>query len=176
MSGWDDLILVGRIVRTHGLRGDLVVDPLTDFVEQRFVPGASFRTRAPEGERDVTIDAVRIQQERPVIRFAGVATIEAAESLIGWELRVPEATLVPLEPGVYYHHQLVGCVVETTTGEPVGTVVRVEGGSGASVLVADGARGEVLIPLATAICVTIDVGAHRIVVQPPDGLLDVNVR
>ena len=72
---------------------------------------------------------------------------------------MPEETLQPLEPGAYYEHQLVGCAVETAGGDAVGTVVRVDGGAGGSRLVVDGARGEVLIPLAVDICVEIDVAA-----------------
>jgi 16S rRNA processing protein RimM len=76
---------------------------------------------------------------------------------------------------MYYQHQLVGCVVETAPQTEVGRVVRVDGGSAGSLLVVDGTRGEVLIPLAAAICVEIDVEGRRIRIEPPDGLLDLNV-
>jgi 16S rRNA processing protein RimM len=75
---------------------------------------------------------------------------------------------------MYYHHQLIGCTVETMDGDRVGDVVRVAGGAAGSVLEVDGPRGEVLIPLAVEICVEIDVGLKRIRINPPDGLLDVN--
>jgi 16S rRNA processing protein RimM len=75
---------------------------------------------------------------------------------------------------LFYHHDLVGCDVETRSGQRVGRVTAVEGTTAGSRLVVGGARGEILIPLAAAICTTIDVAAKRIVVEPPDGLLELN--
>jgi 16S rRNA processing protein RimM len=68
----------------------------------------------------------------------------------------------------------VGCAVQTAEGATVGTVVRVESGAGGSRLVVDGARGEILVPLAVDICVEVDVAGRRIRIQPPDGLLGLN--
>jgi 16S rRNA processing protein RimM len=99
-----------------------------------------------------------------------------AEALAGLELRVPPGELEPLPPGMYYRHDLVGCRVETTGGETVGEVTAVEGDMASSRLVLRTASGEVLIPVAEAICVNIDTAARRIVIDPPDGLLDVNRR
>jgi 16S rRNA processing protein RimM len=171
---WDDLVLVGRVARPHGLRGEVVVNPETDFVEERFQVGAALHTRGEAGDETLRIATMRLQGGRPVIGFEGFARIEDVERLAGQELRVPEDRLRALEPGHYYHHQLAGCQVETTSGEVVGSVHRVEGGAGGSRLVIEGARGEVLIPLATEICVDIDVEAKRIRIDPPDGLLDLN--
>jgi 16S rRNA processing protein RimM len=174
MADWDDMALVGRIVKTHGLRGDVVVHPETDFVEERFRAGASLWTRSAAGDEQLTIGTARVQGGRPVIGFEGVSSIDQAEALIGRELRVPEDTLQPLGEGTYYLHQLEGCRVVTTGGEDVGTVAKVEGGVGGSRLVIEGTRGEILIPLASEICVEIDVAAKRIVIEPPEGLLDLN--
>ena len=110
-----------------------------------------------------------------MIDFEGFERVEDVERLAGVELRVPEEELTALEPGLFYHHQLVGCVVEMPDGAVVGTVSRIEGGLGGSRLVVDGRRGEILVPLATEICVDIDVGAKRIRIEPPEGLLDLNV-
>ena len=98
-----------------------------------------------------------MQNGRPVVGFEGFSSIEDVERLAGLDLRVPEEELQPLEPGMYYHHQLIGCAVETVAGERVGDVVRVDGGAAGSLLVVDGPRGEVLVPLAAEICVEIDV-------------------
>ena len=174
LADWDEMAVVGRIVRPHGLRGDVVVHPETDFIEERFRPGASFWTRSARGDEQLTIGTARVQSGRPVLGFDGVSTIEQAESLVGLELRVPEGTLQPLGEGMYYLHQLAGCVVSTTGGARVGTVAKVDGGIGSSRLVIEGERGEILIPLASEICVEIDVERKRIVIEPPDGLLDLN--
>ena len=173
---WDDLILVGRVTRTHGIRGHVVVAAETDFVEARFRAGARFHTRVGDREETLTLTAARIQNGRPIVLFEGCTRIEDVERLIGCELRVPESALQPLDPGVYYEHQLVGCGVETVGGETVGTVARVQGGAAGSLLVIDGPRGEVLVPLVLGICVTIDVDRRRITIAPPDGLLELNER
>ena len=111
-----------------------------------------------------------------MIGFEGFATIEEVERLAGRELRVPEDALQRLADGAYYVHDLVGCVVETVSGERVGLVQRVDGGAGASVLSVAGARGEVLVPLAADICIEIDIATRRIRINPPEGLLELNAK
>lgn len=171
---WDRMVLVGRIARPHGIRGHVIVTPDTDFVEDRFQTGATFWTRSDRGNEVLTVNSARLQNGRPVIGFEGFEKIEAVERLAGLELRVPEDSLLPLDAGAYYVHDLVGCAVETISGEPVGEVKRVEGGAGASVLSVEGRRGEVLVPLAADICVEVDIGGRRIRINPPEGLLELN--
>lgn len=170
------MVLVGRIARPHGLRGEVIVNPETDFVEERFATGARLWTRSSAGDEALTITSARVQNGRPVVGFSGFSTIEAVERLAGLELRVPEEELQPLGEGIYYQHQLVGCLVESVRGERVGNVVRVDGGVGGTLLAVEGARGEVLIPFARHICVEIDVPARRIRIDPPEGLLELNER
>jgi 16S rRNA processing protein RimM len=170
------MALVGRIARPHGLRGQVVINPETDFIEERFAEGATIWTRSAAGDEQLTVAALRVQNGRPVVGFEGFTRIEDVERLAGLELRVPEETLQPLQPGSYYEHQLVGCVVETVAGTIVGTVSSVEGGAGATRLVMNGSLGEILIPLAVDICVEIDVANKRIRIDPPEGLLELNER
>ncbi|HVG56300.1 MAG TPA: ribosome maturation factor RimM [Vicinamibacterales bacterium] len=174
MIDWEQMVLVGRIARPHGLRGQVVVNPETDFVEERFANGATMWTRSDRGDEALTISSARLQNGRPVIGFTGFASIDDVERLTGLELRVPETSLRSLGKGTYYQHQLVGCEVETVGGHRVGEVVRVDGGAGGSLLVVGGTRGEVLVPFAQHICVNVDVAARRIVIAPPDGLLELN--
>ena len=141
-SSWDDMVLVGRIARPHGLRGHVFVNPETDFAEARFRPGAVVWMRAADGPRALTVASARMQSGRPVIGFEGLSHVDE---------------------------------VETLRGEQVGVVSRVEGGAGGSRLIVDGRRGEVLIPLAADICVDVDIAARTIRVDPPEGLLELNV-
>ena len=173
-ANWADMVLVGRIARTHGIRGQVVVSPETDFVDERFQKGAKVWCRTARGEEQLTVASMRVQKGRPIVGFDGFESIDDVERLTGAELRIPEEALQPLSDGTYYHHQLMGCVVDTVGGERVGTVVRVEGGSAGSVLEIQGPRGQVLVPLAAPICVDIDVRSKRIRIDPPEGLLDVN--
>jgi 16S rRNA processing protein RimM len=168
------MAVVGRIARAHGIRGQVIVNVETDFPELRFRPGAElFVTQA--GKIDaLTLTTVRFHRDRPVVGIAGIDTIDSAETLAGLELRVPMDWLAPLPEGSFYHHDLVGCRVETQAGEHVGAVTAVEGTTAGSRLVVQGERGEILIPLAAAICKSIDTAAKRIVVEPPQGLLELN--
>jgi 16S rRNA processing protein RimM len=171
---WDRMALVGRIARAHGLKGQVIVNLETDFPEERFQPGAELFVERGGRVEPVTITTVRFHRERPVIGLRGIESIADAEPLAGLELRVPLDALAPLPQGVFYRHDLIGCRVETTGGGPVGVVSDVEGTMAGSRLVIDGAGGEILIPLAVEICREIDPAAKRIVIDPPDGLIDLN--
>jgi 16S rRNA processing protein RimM len=173
---WSEMALVGRIARAHGLRGQVIVNLETDFPEERFQPGAELFVERGGRVEPLTITTVRFHRDRPVIGLRGVESIDEAEPLAGLELRVPLNTLAPLPDGVFYRHDLIGCRVETTGGGQVGVVTDVEGSLAGSRLVVEGRAGEVLIPLAAEICREIDATGKRIVIDPPDGLIDLNVR
>ncbi|MGE0449132.1 MAG: ribosome maturation factor RimM [Vicinamibacterales bacterium] len=172
---WDEMAVVGRIARPHGIRGHIVVNPETDFPEERFRIGAELFVNRTAGVEGLTVTASRLHAGRPIVALAGVEDVDAARALAGLEIRVPAEWLTPLPEGVFYHHELVGSPVETLDGEQVGRVVRVEGDHGTSRLVVEGERGEVLIPLTLAICTRIEPGT-RIVIEPPAGLLELNQR
>jgi 16S rRNA processing protein RimM len=148
----------------------------TDFPEDRFRAGAELFIERDGAVEPVTIVAARFQGDRPVIALSGVADIEAAEALAGRELRVPVERLAALPRGTYYRHDLVGCSVETRAGGHVGVVTEVEGTLAGSRLVVRTGEGDVLVPLADEICPTIDPAGKRIVIDPPEGLLDLNAR
>jgi 16S rRNA processing protein RimM len=176
---WDEMAVVGRIARPHGLRGQVIVNPETDFLHERFFVGAKLYTRSSATAAvvgSVTITSARFQQGRPVIGLQGVEDMNAALALAGVELRIPVEQLVALPAGTFFHHDLIGCAVETVDGQAIGEVASVENGPGASRLVVTTTQGEVLIPLVAAICTTIDPAARRIVIAPPEGLLELNVR
>ena len=173
----DDLLLIGLVARAHGNRGQVIIDLETDFADERFKPGGVvvLGSSARGLDRRV-IREVRFHRGRPIVGFEGVETMDAAEALAGTELYVPLASVGPLPDGTYHHHELVGCDVLDMAGTPVGRVTAVEGPMETSRLVVSAERGEILIPLAAHICVSIDPAARRIVVDPPDGLIELNRR
>jgi 16S rRNA processing protein RimM len=173
---WDEMAVVGQIARAHGIRGQVIVNLETDFPEERFRPGAVLFVNRRGAVEPLTITTVRFQQGRPVIGVEGVEDMNAAIALAGTELRVPGDTLASLPEHTFYHHDLVGCEVATGDGMRLGVVNAVQGDAGGSRLVIDTPRGELLIPLAAEICTAIDVQAKRIVIAPPEGLLDLNER
>ena len=168
------MALVGRIARAHGIRGQVIVSPETDFLEERFRPGAELFIRRGGSVETLTVTSARFQNGRPVIGVAGIETMNDAETLAGQELRVPVERLTPLPQGMFYRHDLIGCRVETAGGETIGLVEDVEGTLSGSRLVVKTPHGDVLVPLVAAICTAIEPAAKRIVVELPDGLLDVN--
>jgi 16S rRNA processing protein RimM len=168
------MAVVGRIARTHGLRGEVIIDLETDFPDERFYPGAELFVVRGGGMERLTLAGVRFHQGRPIVAVTGLDSIDAAREFSGLDLRVPPERLVPLPPGTFYRHDLVGCRVETAAGHAVGFVKEVEGTRAASRLVVASGDREILIPLASEICTVIDADGKRIVIEPPEGLLELN--
>lgn len=170
------MAVVGTIARPHGIRGQVFVNPDTDFPEQRFGPGATLYVKRGGRIEPVTVTTFRMQQARPVIGLEGITDMDAARELAGLEFRVPVESLVTLPDGMFYNHDLVGCLVVTTDGLEVGTVSAVEGDAANTRLVVTVDEGDVLIPLVLHICTEIDPKARRIVIAPPEGLIELNLR
>jgi 16S rRNA processing protein RimM len=170
------MAVVGRIARAHGIRGQVIVNPETDFPEERFQPGAQLFVERGGRIDTLTVTTARCHRERPVIGIEGVETMNDAAQLAGVELRVPIDRLAALPPDTFYRHDLIGCRVETKGGADVGVVSDVEGTMAGSRLVVDSAAGEVLIPLVAEICTLVDPAGKRIVIDPPDGLIEANAR
>ena len=169
----DDLVAVAKIVRPRGLRGEAVAEVLTDFPE-RF-EGLEYVTAVmPDGSRrEVKLENAWFQKERIVLKFAGVNSIEEVEALRDAEICIAEHETVELEEGEFFDWQLEGCDAVTLEGEPIGKVREVMRTGGTEILVVDGQDGrELLIPFAESICTEVDLEAKRIVVDPPEGLLE----
>jgi 16S rRNA processing protein RimM len=172
----DEQLLVGRIARAHGNRGQVIVNPETDFAEERFVVGQVMLVGSPGRQSSRRITAARFHQGRPVVALEGVVTMNDAEALAGAELWMPASAMPPLPAGTFYRHDLVGCEVRDVGDAIVGRVKDVHGPIDRCHLVVEGPRGEVLIPLVDHICVRVDPAARVIVVDPPDGLIEANER
>jgi 16S rRNA processing protein RimM len=170
----EDLILVGRVARAHGNKGQVIVNPDTDFPDDRFVVGATLLVGPAATPRRIT--SARFHQGRPVIGLEGIATMDDADRLAEAELKVPAATLAPLPERTYYRHELVGCEVQDTEGRLIGEVAAVEGPIEMSRLVVNAPHGEVLIPLVDEICVEVAPAERRIRIKAPDGLIELNAK
>ena len=170
-------MVVGRIGRPHGVRGEVTVEVRTDDPELRFVPGAVLLTD-PADRGPLTVGARRWHRDVLLLTLEGpdgelLDSREAAEAVRNTELLVEVADLPPLEdPDVFYDHQLVGLAVRLTDGSPLGevTAVRHEGAELLVIRRPDG--GETLVPFVTAIVPTVDVDGGFVVVDPPEGLLE----
>src|SRR5438034_1829097 len=127
---WNEMAVVGTIARAHGNRGQVIVNPETDFPDERFRADAEIFVEHAGAVRALRVVAMRMQRDRPVVAFDGVATMDEAEALAGRELRVPVDRLAALPQDTFYRHDLVGCRVETRGGIAVGIVSGVEGALG----------------------------------------------
>ena len=168
-----DLIIVARAVRTRGLKGELVAEVLTDF-PARFEDVTELTAVAAGKERkQVELENYWFQNDRMVLKFAGYDTIETAKALVGYEFGLPEAERVELEADEYYDWELEGCTVESKLGESVGKVREILRTGGVELLVVVGEEGrEVFVPMAESIVVEIDIARKKILIDPPEGLLD----
>ncbi len=163
---------IAKIVRTRGLRGEVVAELLTDFPE-RFEGLEEVMAVFENGDRrELKIERFFFQKDRIVLKFAGVDSIETAETLRDTEVCISEAEAVELEEDEYFDWELEGCEVETVEGEKIGTVREVLRTGGTEVLIIDGAERELMIPFAESICTEVDVEGKRVIVDPPEGLLE----
>jgi len=159
-------VAVGRILGPWGLRGDVKVEPLTDFPE-RFAAGGHVYA----GGVAYVIERCRWQRGHAVLKLAGIDGATAAEGMRHRLLEVPEEELRPLGEGEYYHFQILGLEVLTTSGEVLGRVEQIISTGSNDVFVVRGPRGEVLIPALDDVVKSVDPTAGRIEVEVVEGLL-----
>ncbi len=175
-------VVVGRIGKAHGLRGEVSVEPRTDEPDRRFAVDAVLRTETPRGSephgpgrpKQLTVRAVRWHQSRLLVTFAEIADRNAAEAARGLLLVTDVAENErPEDPEEFYDHQLVGLRVVTTDDEPVGELTAVVHGAAQDLLVIKTADGrEVLVPFVSALVPEVDVAGGRVtVVSDRPGLL-----
>jgi 16S rRNA processing protein RimM len=180
-----ETIAVGRILRPHGLRGEVVVEVLTD-APRRFDPGSSLLL-VREGQPEVTLvvaarraasapgrpaGAGRTRRATALVRFAGIGDREAAVALRGGWLEIERSLVPPAPAGTYYRFELLGCRC-SDGGEDLGEVVEVvEDGGGLLLIVADGRR-EVPVPFVARFLRAVDVEHGRIELDLPPGLIEV---
>ncbi len=172
----DDWVLVAKIVRPQGRHGEVLADLLTDFPE-RFAERKRLFLLAPKAAaRPIDLQEHWLHQGRIVLKFAGVDSINDAETLRGLEVAIPKSERAPLEEDAVYISDLVGCVlVDSRTGAQVGKIADVDREASATpLLVVESPAGEVLVPFAKAFQPKIDLAARQIEMRLPEGLLDLN--
>ena len=170
-------LIVGRVVKAHGLTGELVVDVRTDDPELRFAPGALLRAkRSGHAERSYVVDAARAHGNRLLVRLADVADRDSADAMRGSLFVVDSADLPPIdEPDTYYDHQLEGLRVRTTAGRDIGIVAEVLHTSAGELLAVNrGQASELLVPFVSAIVTSVSLADRLVEIDPPEGLLELD--
>jgi 16S rRNA processing protein RimM len=169
----ESLVVVAKAVKARGLKGEIVASLLTDFPE-RFKSIQQLIALSPTGEqRVVQLEGYWFHQDRVVLKLAECDSVEAAKSWVGYEFAVPEADRVPLPEDYFYHWELEGCAVETVGGNNIGKVREVMRTGGVEMLVVTDESGrDYLVPMAASIVIDIDTARKLIVIDPPEGLLE----
>lgn len=187
------LLVVGHIGKPHGIRGEVLVTVRTDDPEARFFAGAVFTTEVQRDRRvsagpapasvpgapfvvpeKLTLESLRWHQGRVIAVFEGIYDRNLAEALRGVLLQVDSADVAdPDDPDEFNDHQLVGLTVVDTEGTELGTVDRVDHAPASDLLVLrKSAGGTALVPFVSALVPTVDLAGGRVVVDLPEGLLD----
>jgi 16S rRNA processing protein RimM len=169
----ESVIIVARAVKTRGLKGEIVAELLTDFPE-RFESIEQLIALSPSGERQlVRLEDFWFHQDRVVLKVADYDTVETAKTLVGYQFAVPESERIPLPEDHFYDWELEGCVVETTGGNRIGKVLEVMRTGGVDMLaIGDDLGRDYLVPMAASIVVAVDIARKSIVIDPPEGLLE----
>jgi 16S rRNA processing protein RimM len=167
-------LVVGRVVKAHGVTGEVVVEVRTDDPDSRFAAGNTLRGKPRTGpERRYAVESVRDHGGRLLVRLEGVADRSAAEALKGVLFIVDSADLPPIaDPDEFYDHQLEGLLVRTVGGAAVGTVAEVLHTAAGELLSVRTEHGEVLVPFVSAIVMSVSLADQTIDIDPPDGLLE----
>lgn len=159
-------LLAGEIGKPHGISGEVYVVPISDD-PRRFQTGSTLLWE----DRSLVVEATRPHGNRFLVKFEGIETRDQAETLRG-PLYVPIEEARSLEEGEFWQHDLVGCEVVSSDGQPAGAVTQVVTGAAHDLLVVATSKGERMVPLVKDIVVSVDPEARTIVVDPPAGLLD----
>ena len=167
-----DFLVVGRVERPHGVRGEVSVSIQTDFPE-RFAAGERFLWRRGEETRELRVVTVRPHARRLLVGFEDIEDAAGARELSGGDLWIAAENAHPAPPGFFYEHEILGWVCEDVSGKRLGQVSGLERTPGNPTLSVEIAPGKVaLVPFVHGIVVSIDRETRRIILDPPEGLMD----
>ncbi|MFS0882229.1 ribosome maturation factor RimM [Metabacillus niabensis] len=166
---------VGKIVNTHGIRGEVRVISKTDFADERYQPGNTLYI-FKEGSQEpikVVVESHRVHKNFDLLTFEGMHSIQDVEQFKGSLLKVDENQLSELDEGEYYFHEIIGCSVYTDNGEEIGTIREILATGANDVWVVKRKVGkDLLIPYIDEIVKEIDIDEKKIIITPMEGLLD----
>ncbi|WP_099158072.1 ribosome maturation factor RimM [Virgibacillus ndiopensis] len=164
---------VGKIVNTHGIRGEVKVHRISDFDERFAIGETLYLVKDNEKPLQLEIKSHRIHKGFDLISFEGLDNINDVEHFKGSELKISEEQLTDLDEDEYYYHEIIGCDVFTTNEEKLGTIKEILSPGANDVWVVKQIKGkDLLVPYIEEIVKEIDVDSQRVVIDPMEGLLD----
>jgi 16S rRNA processing protein RimM len=167
-----DLVRIGKVLRSQGKDGRLKVR-----LHETESPGPALSKvylGRPGGFEEYDVESFELDRNSYFLKLKGIDTLAQSDALAGVEVFIPEACFRPLEDGRYYDFQVIGCRVVTGEGAEVGTVRGILPAGGSNLLIVARGENDVYVPFAAPICRCVDPEKREIVIDPPDGLLDLN--
>lgn len=172
MNKGEQMFIVGKIINTHGIKGEVKVKRITDFSE-RFNVGKIVYVTNRDGELiSLTIDSFRAQNNNDLLHFAGYDSIESVEPFKGLELAIKEEQQTDLAEHEYYYHEIIGCKVMTTTGDELGKIDHILAPGANDVWVVKKGKKEILIPYIQDVVKDVDIEKKEVLIELMEGLLD----
>lgn len=169
----EKMYTVGKIINTHGIRGDVKVLRISDFDERFNIGNTLYLVSDQKKIEELIIDGHRIHKGYDLIHFQGLNNINDVEHFKGSFLKITESQLTELEENEYYYHEIIGCEVYTTSGEEVGHIKEILSPGANDVWVVQRQSGkDILIPYIEDVVLEIDVEAKKVVIEPMEGLLE----
>ncbi|MGP7817526.1 ribosome maturation factor RimM [Niallia sp. 01092] len=165
---------VGKIVNTHGIKGEVRVISRTDFPDERYKVGNTiyFFQTDKSVPMELTIKSHRVHKNFNLLTFEGYDNVNNVEFMKGGLLKVPESFLGELSENEYYFHEIIGCTVETVEGEELGTITEILTPGANDVWVIKGKnKKELLIPYIEEVVMKVDVKEKLVIIEPMEGLL-----
>ncbi|MEC3795195.1 ribosome maturation factor RimM [Bacillus velezensis] len=166
---------VGKIVNTHGIKGEVRVISKTDFAEERYKPGNTLYLFA-EGAAEpikVTVSAHRLHKQFHLLQFKEMPSLNEVEHLRNMMIKVPEEDLGELEEDEFYFHEIIGCEVVSEDGELIGTVKEIlTPGANDVWVVARKGKKDALIPYIASVVKDININEKKIKIHVMEGLID----
>lgn len=169
--GKPDLFHVGKIVNTHGIRGELRIVPITDFIDDRFRPGNHLVIEKDDVTIPVTVEKVRPHKGMELVKFAEYDNINDVEKFRNCYLSIAADQIQPLDDGRYYYHQIIGLTVKTTEGRELGQVKEIMAPGANDVWVVDRpGQSDLLLPAIKDVIKQVDLDHQEVIVELMEGL------
>jgi len=166
---------VGKLVNTHGIRGEVKVVSSTDFPEERYAPGSILTMEEPDTGRriEVEVQSARLHKNMFIIKLKGYDNINDVEKYKGWSLKVTKENLGELDEGEYYYFEIIGCRVLTEEGEDLGEITEILSPGANDVWVVQPAKGkqQLLLPVIDDVVLEVDIAAKKVTVRLLEGLI-----
>ena len=167
------MFLIGKILTSHGINGEVKIRQITDFIERFYIGETVYYKSHEDTLLPLVIDGFRTMNKGLLVHFEGYSSIDEVEHLLGNNLYILEEQLTELDEHEFYYHEIIGCLVKTTTGEKLGIIESILSPGANDVWVVKGSNGrEILIPYIEDVVKEVHIAKKEIIIEVMEGLID----